>query len=216
VISFLVNLAIAMIAAESIYEADDAENVGLTNFCTYSQSLKGACTLWGVAMLAAGQSSAIMTTYTRQYIMDGFLNLQLPIGLQAMVTQLVAFTPCVIVSVMFPDQLNNLINFVNALLSFLLSSALTPLVKYNCNEPIMGKFASTGIKKVVLYTFAIAVGAINVMALSFQGGSFSGHFVPDLPWSTKKLLYVLLQVTLQLFHVWWNFLTLFSPVNFLP
>jgi NRAMP (natural resistance-associated macrophage protein)-like metal ion transporter len=216
VISFFVNLAVVTIAAESVYGSDDAENVGLTDFCTYFQSLKGGCILWGVALLAAGQSSAITTTYTGQYVMDGFLNLQLPVGLRAVVTRLVTITPCVIVSVMFPDRLNDLINIVNASLSFLLPFALTPLVKYNCSERVMGKFASTGVEKVVLYTFAIAVWAINAVALSFQGGGFFGGFVPDLPWSAKKLFYVLLQVTIQLFYAWWNFSTLFSPVSFLP
>jgi natural resistance-associated macrophage protein len=215
VISFFVNMAVVTIAAESVYGTEDAESVGLTDFCNYFQSLKGGCLFWGVALLAAGQSSAITTTYTGQYVMDGFLNLQLPMGVRAIVTRLVAITPCIIVSVLFPDRLNDMINVVNASLSFLLPFAFTPLVKYNCSERVMGKYASKGKEKVVLYTFAILVWAINAAALSWKGGGFFG-FVFDMAWSGEKFFYILLQIAVQVFYAWWNFATLFSPVNLLP
>jgi natural resistance-associated macrophage protein len=216
VISFFVNMAVVTIAAESVYGTENAQSVGLTDFCNYFQSLKGGCLFWGVALLAAGQSSAITTTYTGQYVMDGFLNLQLPTGVRAIVTRLVAIAPCVIVSVLFPDRLNDMINIVNASLSFLLPFAFTPLVKYNCSERVMGKYASKGMEKCVLFAFAILVWAINAVALSWKGGGFFGGFVPDMAWSGKKFLYVMLQIAVQLFYAWWNFATLFSQVNFLP
>jgi NRAMP (natural resistance-associated macrophage protein)-like metal ion transporter len=114
IFSFFVNLAVISIAAESVYGVDDSSReVGLTDFCSYFQSLKGGCLLWAIALLAAGQSSAITTTYTGQYVMDGFLNIQLPLRLRATITRLVAITPCVIVSIMFPTYLNKLINGKN-------------------------------------------------------------------------------------------------------
>jgi NRAMP (natural resistance-associated macrophage protein)-like metal ion transporter len=216
IISFFVNMAVVTIAAESVYGSENAENVGLTDFCTYFQGLKGGCVLWGVALLAAGQSSAITTTYTGQYVMDGFLQIQLPVELRAIVTRLIAIVPCVVVSVMFPSKLNELINFVNAALSFLLPFAFTPLVKYNCSEQVMGKFASKGKEKFVLYGFAMMVWAINAAALSAPGGGFFGAFVPQLPWSLTKLFWILLQVAVQVGYAWWNFSTLFSSVSFLP
>jgi len=79
IISFFVNMAVVAIAAESVYGSENASSVGLTDFCTYFQNLKGGCLLWAIALLAAGQSGAITTTYTGQYVMDGFLQIQLPI-----------------------------------------------------------------------------------------------------------------------------------------
>ena len=55
-VSFFVNMAVVSIAAESVYGATNAEYVGLTDFCNYFMSLKGGCFLWGIALLAAGQS----------------------------------------------------------------------------------------------------------------------------------------------------------------
>jgi Mn2+/Fe2+ NRAMP family transporter len=216
IVSFFVNMAVVTIAAERVYGTENAASVGLTDFCTYFQGLKGGCVLWGVALLAAGQSSAITTTYTGQYVMDGFLNLQLPVELRAIVTRLVAITPCVIVSVMFPSRLNELINLVNAALAFLLPFAFTPLVKYNCSPQVMGKFASKGMEKCVLYGFALMVWAINAVALSAPGGGFFGDFVPQLPWSLTKLFWIIIQALVQLGYAWFNFSTLFSSVSFLP
>ena len=55
-VSFFVNMAVVAIAAESVYGKPNAEYVGLTDFCNYFLSLKGGCLLWGIALLAAGQS----------------------------------------------------------------------------------------------------------------------------------------------------------------
>lgn len=216
VVSFFVNMAVVTIAAESVYGSEDADRVGLTDFCTYFQGLKGGCLLWGIALLAAGQSSAITTTFTGQYVMDGFLNLTLPVELRAIVTRLVAITPCVIVSVLFPTRLNDMINFVNAALSFLLPFAFTPLVKYNCSEKLLGKFAAKGGEKYLLRTFAVVVWAINAVALSVPGGGFFGDYVPSMSWSTSKILLIVVQIFLQIGYAWWNFTTLFGEVEFTP
>ena len=80
----------------------------------------------------------------------------------------------------------------------------------------MGKFASTGVEKFVLRSFAIVVWAINAIALSFPGGGFFGDFVPGMPWGLNKILLIILQVFLQLGYGYWNFTTLFATVDFMP
>mmetsp|Transcript_31370 Transcript_31370/g.66025 ORF Transcript_31370/g.66025 Transcript_31370/m.66025 type:complete len:533 (-) Transcript_31370:1220-2818(-) len=214
IISFFVNMAVVSIAAESVYGSENASSVGLTDFCTYFQNLKGGCLLWSIALLAAGQSGAITTTYTGQYVMDGFLNIQLPLWTRSIITRLVAIAPSLLISIMYPDKLNHLVNIVNALLGLLLPFAFTPLVKFNCSESIMGEGnASKGIEKGVLYSFAIAVWAVNAMTLSMKGGGFFGEITPDMPMSAQKVLLVLLQVVIQLTYAWWNFSTLFGSVG---
>lgn len=213
IISFFVNLAVVAIAAEQVYGTDNAAMVGLTDFCNYFFNLKGGCLLWGIALLAAGQSSAITTTYTGQYIMDGFLELRLPIKVRAVATRLVAITPCVVVSLFFPKGLNLMINIVNAALGFLLPFALLPLIKYNCSPQIMGDHASKGPEKIILYGFGIFVWLINAMTLSVPGGGFFGDFVnSSMEWSAKKVGWIIVQVSIQLLYAWWNFSCLFTPL----
>ncbi|CAJ1962665.1 unnamed protein product [Cylindrotheca closterium] len=213
-ISFFINLAVVAVAAETVYGSDDASKVGLTDFCNYFQSLPNGCFLWAVALLAAGQSGAITTTYTGQYVMDGFLNLQIPLALRAIITRLVAITPSILVCLLVPDKLNELVNVVNALLGFLLPFAFTPLVKYNCEERVMGKGnASKGFEKALLYMFALLVWAINAVTLSIPGGGFFGEVVPNMEMSISKALLIALQMFLQIGYAWWNFKTLFENLD---
>jgi natural resistance-associated macrophage protein 2 len=213
-VSFFVNVAVVSIAAESVYGSPGAEDVGLTDFCTYFQKVKGGCVLWGVALLAAGQSSAITTTFTGQYVMDGFLNLQVPVEVRAIVTRLVAIAPCVTVSLLFPNHLNKMVNIVNAALGFLLPFAFTPLVKYNCSEECMGKFAAKGIEKYVLYTFAVLVWAVNAFTLSAVGGFFFGDILRGMPMTWRKMLLVFLEILIQVFYAGWNWNCLWSQVQY--
>ena len=239
IISFFVNMAVVAIAAESVYNNsndtndDDAaggsgggggdsnappggeedREVGLTNFCNYFSNIRGGCLLWGIALLAAGQSSAITTTYTGQYVMDGFLNIQLPVAARAIVTRLVAITPCIICSLLFPNSLNEMVNLVNATLGFMLPFAFTPLVKYNCSEHVMGVGnASVGFEKYLLHVFAILVYVINAYTLSAQGGGFFGNFnLHTLPWaSTKYIALRSIEIIVHVFYAWWNYNCLFS------
>ena len=55
-VSFFVNMAVVTIAAERVYGTPNAATVGLTDFCNYFLTLKGGCLMWGIALLAAGQS----------------------------------------------------------------------------------------------------------------------------------------------------------------
>mmetsp|Transcript_28844 Transcript_28844/g.32986 ORF Transcript_28844/g.32986 Transcript_28844/m.32986 type:complete len:520 (+) Transcript_28844:75-1634(+) len=212
-ISFFVNLAIVAIAAEKVHGQENSSMVGLTDFCEYFKSLKAGCILWGIALLAAGQSSAITTTYTGQYVMDGFLQIQLPVHIRAIVTRLVAIAPCVLVSIAFPNKLNELVNIVNSLLAFFLPFAFTPLVKYNCSPEIMGKDScAKGIEKYILYGFAFAVWAINAFGLSLQNGGFFGDLRPRLNNAGLQTLMGAVEILVHVFYIWWNLNCVTTPI----
>jgi Mn2+/Fe2+ NRAMP family transporter len=145
--------------------------------------------------------------------MDGFLKMRLPTEVRAIVTRLIAITPCVIVSILFPSYLNQMVNIVNAALSFLLPFALLPLIKYNCSDTIMGvDHSSKGLEKLILYGFGVLVWLINAVTLSVPGGGFFGDFVAAMDWSTAKLGWIVLQIVIQTFYAWWNYNCLFTPV----
>mmetsp|Transcript_33394 Transcript_33394/g.38003 ORF Transcript_33394/g.38003 Transcript_33394/m.38003 type:complete len:591 (-) Transcript_33394:55-1827(-) len=216
-VSFFVNLAVVAIAAERVYGTTNAATVGLTDFCNYFIGLKGGCLMWGIALLAAGQSSAITTTYTGQYIMDGFLQIRLPVKVRAIITRMVAITPCVIVSIFFPTHLNQMVNIVNASLGFLLPFALLPLIKYNCSEIVMGhEHASKGIEKIILYSFGVLVWFINAITLpQYIIPTGSGSRSEDqkvMDWSIEKICWVVFHIVIQVGYAWWNFSCLFTPV----
>ena len=67
-VSFFVNTAIVTVATETAYGAENASGIGMTDFCKYL-GVTGSCLMFGVALVSAGQSGAITTTYTGQYVM---------------------------------------------------------------------------------------------------------------------------------------------------
>merc|ERR1712003_113472 len=77
----VVNMCIATLAAIYVYgkNVPEADSLGIASFPKYLD-LKGGKTMWGVALIAAAQSSCITTTYSGQFVMDGFLKINLPMG----------------------------------------------------------------------------------------------------------------------------------------
>ena len=57
--------------------------------------------------------------------------------------------------------------------------------------------ASKGLEKGVLYSFSIAVWAVNAITLSMKGGGFFGEITPDMEMSVEKVLLIIVQVVLQ-------------------
>ena len=129
--------------------------------------------------------------------MDGFLNIQLPVAMRAVLTRLVAITPCVIVSAAFPDNLNQMVNMVNSLLAFLLPFAFTPLVKYTCSEEVMGRFVAPKWERYLLYTLCFVIWLINAVAFSSEGGGLFGDSVHSMEAGPKKVTLIILEVVFQ-------------------
>merc|ERR1712157_113498 len=106
----VVNWAIAALAAIMVFQNPDIspeEAAGL-----------------GIALIAAAQSSCITTTYSGQFVMDGFLKINLPRWARAIITRCVAVVPCVAVAAGADSKaMEQMINIVNSSLAFLLWAA---------------------------------------------------------------------------------------------
>ena len=165
--SFLINIGIVIVAASNVYGKPCAENVGNTDFASYLK-VKGGPILWGIALLAAGQSSAITTTYSGQYIMDGFLEMRIPVWARAIGTRMIALLPCVLIAACVPGDaaLNTIVDIVNSSLSILLPFALTPLARLVTSKSYFGEYAATKWEAAIIWFGTFAVYAINVMSLS--------------------------------------------------
>ena len=176
--SFLINIGIVIVAASNVYGKPGAENVGNTDFASYLK-VKGGPILWGIALLAAGQSSAITTTYSGQYIMDGFLEMRIPVWARAIGTRMIALLPCVLIAACVPGDaaLNTIVDIVNSSLSILLPFALTPLARLVTSKSYFGEYAATKWEAAIIWLGTFAVYAINVMSLSTKGGGFFGDLM---------------------------------------
>lgn len=147
-ISFMINLFVTTVFAKGFYGTEKANNIGLVNAGQYLQEKFGGGLLpilyiWGIGLLAAGQSSTITGTYAGQFIMGGFLNLRLKKWMRAVITRSCAIVPTMIVAIVFNTSeasLDVLNEWLNVLQSVQIPFALLPLLTLVSKEEVMGDF----------------------------------------------------------------------------
>jgi NRAMP (natural resistance-associated macrophage protein)-like metal ion transporter len=54
--------------------------------------------IWAIGLLAAGQSSTMTGTYAGQFVMEGFLNIKLPVYQRVLLTRAIAIVPAIMVT----------------------------------------------------------------------------------------------------------------------
>lgn len=123
-------------------------------YCTY---------VWAVGILASGQSSTMTGTYSGQFAMQGFLNLDWAQWKILFVTRLVAMTPTALV-LFWTDMatatfLNDLLNTV---MSIQLPFAIIPALCFTSSSFIMGEFANGLFNKIAVCVLSLIVIALNI------------------------------------------------------
>lgn len=148
IVSFIINLFVTTVFAKGFYGTKRADGIGLVNAGQYLEEKYGGGLLpilyiWGIGLLAAGQSSTITGTYAGQFIMGGFLNLPLKKWLRSLITRSFAIVPTIIVAVVFNSSegsLDVLNEWLNVLQSMQIPFALIPLLTLVSSEKVMGIF----------------------------------------------------------------------------
>ena len=98
-------------------------------------------TLFAVALLASGQNSTITGTLTGQVIMEGFINMRLPIWVRRLVTRLISVAPVIIVTILYGGSeqvLDRLLVNSQVFLSIALPFSMIPLTIFTSSKRIMG------------------------------------------------------------------------------
>ncbi|XP_021804238.1 metal transporter Nramp3-like, partial [Prunus avium] len=186
VISFVINLFVTTVFAKGFYGTDLADSIGLVNAGQYLQEKYGGGVfpilyIWGIGLLAAGQSSTITGTYAGQFIMGGFLDLRLKKWMRALITRSCAIIPTIIVALVFDtseDTLDVLNEWLNVLQSIQIPFALIPLLFLVSKEQIMGIFKIGPVLKIVAWLVAALVMVINgYLLLDFFSSEVNGVLV---------------------------------------
>ncbi|XP_030454527.1 metal transporter Nramp2-like [Syzygium oleosum] len=168
-VSFMINLFVTTVFAKGFYGTKQAQNIGLVNAGQYLEEKYGGgifpiLYIWGIGLLAAGQSSTITGTYAGQFIMGGFLNLRLKKWLRALITRSFAIVPTIIVAVVFNTSeasLDVLNEWLNVLQSMQIPFALIPLLTLVSKEQVMGIFKIGPTLQRVAWAVASLVMMIN-------------------------------------------------------
>ncbi|XP_009620157.1 metal transporter Nramp2-like [Nicotiana tabacum] len=175
-VSFSINLMVTTVFAKGFYGTLQAHSIGLVNAGQYLQERYGGglfpiLYIWGIGLLAAGQSSTMTGTYAGQFIMGGFLNLRMKKWIRSVITRSCAIVPTIIVAIYFnrsEDSLDVLNEWLNVLQGMVIPFAIIPLLTLVSNEQIMGVFKIGKLMERTVWTVAALVIMINgYVMLSF-------------------------------------------------
>jgi manganese transport protein len=102
-----------------------------------------ASVLFGVGLLAAGQSSTLTATLAGQVVMEGFLDLRLPGWQRRLLTRCLALIPALATVLLLGDQATNrLLVLSQVVLSVQLPFAVIPLVLFCGRRGLMGELVA--------------------------------------------------------------------------
>lgn len=186
-VSFLINVFVVAVFAQAFYNKSNADVIqkcnetgsphtdlfppngtlevdiykgGVVLGCYFGQA---ALYIWAVGILAAGQSSTMTGTYSGQFVMEGFLNLQWSRFARVLLTRSIAIIPTLLVAI-FQDvhHLTGMNDFLNVLQSMQLPFALIPILTFTSATAIMNDFANGLVWKVLGGLLTIVFCAINI------------------------------------------------------
>ena len=117
---------------------------------------------FGIALLAAGQSSTLTGTISGQIVMEGFLNIKLRPWLRRFITRSMALLPAVIIIALSGNKGTfQLLIFSQVLLSLQLPFAIIPLIHFTSDRKKMGNFLNPLWVKVLAWFVAIVIAVLN-------------------------------------------------------
>jgi manganese transport protein len=121
-------------------------------------------TVFAVALLCSGQSSALTGTLAGQVVMEGFLNIHIVPWLRRLVTRSLALIPAVAVVVIRGGRgTYELLIFSQVILSMQLSFAIIPLIMFTSDRRKMREFVNPAWARLLAWTLAVAIAALNVL-----------------------------------------------------
>jgi manganese transport protein len=167
--ALFINAAILIMAA-AVFHGSGHENVADINDAYVLLSpLLGttmASILFAVALLCSGQNATLTGTLAGQIVMEGFINLRIRPWLRRLVTRLIAIIPAIIVVSIYGERgAGPLLILSQVILSLQLPFAVFPLVMFTSDPHKMGPFVNSLWVKVLAWTVAVIIGALNVYLL---------------------------------------------------
>ncbi|NMN05488.1 MULTISPECIES: Nramp family divalent metal transporter [unclassified Novosphingobium] len=142
----LVNVAILVLAAEAFHGHGHRDVASIEDAWRLLAPITGAGLaplLFGLALLAAGQSATFTGTVAGQVVLEGFLNLKIPCWQRRVLTRALAIVPA-LAGVLWLGQgaVGQLLVATQVVLSLQLPFAIWPLLRFAGNRTVMGPFVA--------------------------------------------------------------------------
>ncbi len=167
--ALFINSAILIVAAAVFHFSGYQEVAEIQEAYQLLSPLLGvsaASAIFGLALLASGQSSTLTATLAGQIVMEGFLNLHLAPWLRRLFTRLMAVIPALIAVIFFGERsASSLIILSQVILSLQLPFAVIPLVMFTSDQSLMGEFANPQWLKASAWVVSTMIIGLNVWLL---------------------------------------------------
>ena len=164
-LALLVNSAILILAAAAFHRSGHSDVVEIQDAYRMLDPLVGgafASVLFGIALLASGQSSTFTGTIAGQVIMEGYLNLRIPCWQRRLLTRGLALIPAFIgVWLMGDGAVGKLLVMSQVVLSLQLPFALYPLIRMTSDKQLMGPFVNRWPTRVLVWGLFVVISAAN-------------------------------------------------------
>ncbi len=173
--ALFINAAILIMAAATFHGSGHEDVADISDAYQLLSPLLGttmASVLFAVALLCSGQNATLTGTLAGQIVMEGFINLRLRPWLRRLITRLIAIIPAIIVTWLYGERgTGPLLILSQVVLSLQLPFAVFPLVAFTSSRAKMGEFVNPLWVKVLAWTVALVIAALNVWLLyqTFMG-----------------------------------------------
>jgi manganese transport protein len=164
-IALFINAGILILAASAFHFSGNQDVGEIQDAYKLLSPVLGAplaSVLFGIALLAAGQSSTLTSTMAGQIVMEGFLHIRLKPWLRRLVTRLVAIVPALVtIGILGEGSTSNLLILSQVILSLQLSFAVVPLVMFTSDRRLMQEFVNPRWLTYLASAIALVIIALN-------------------------------------------------------
>ena len=165
-LAFFVNAAILILAASAFHHTGNSNVTTIDEAYHLLDPITGtglASLLFGIALLAAGQSSTFTGTIAGQVLLEGFLNLKIPCWQRRVITRTLALVPAFVgVWIFGENSVGRLLVMSQVVLSFQLPFAIYPLIRFVSDKKLMGPFCIRPTLKLVSWFLFAVISAANL------------------------------------------------------
>ena len=174
--SFIINCLLLILGAALFY-GNNPDDLG--RFTQLYDALKDPhmvgpvassvmATLFAVALLASGQNATITGTLTGQIVMEGFINLSIPLWARRIISRGLAVTPVILCIYIWGDRENiveNLLIYTQVFLSIALPISMVPLIWVTSNKKIMQEFVNRKLTTILGWIATISLVILNLQLI---------------------------------------------------
>jgi manganese transport protein len=169
-LALLINAAILALAAAAFHSTGHRAVADIQDAYHLLDPLVGgalASVLFGVALLASGQSSTFTGTIAGQILMEGFLDLKIPCWQRRVITRGLALVPA-FGGVLWLGEggIGKLLVASQVVLSFQLPFAIWPLIRLTSDPQLMGPYANGLLTRAIAWSLLVLISAANVWLMS--------------------------------------------------